>query len=111
MFMLLIHRTEWQAAIATLDGSRDLPVRPCADALIEDKAFALVVSAAALFEVAEDAAIKHRHVLKSTMCQKCRCLLAPQAARTDDHDRLLLQRQRQITRRNWKFMEVRDGEG
>ena len=69
------------------------------------------MSAAALFEVAEDAAIKHRHVLKSTMCQKCGCLLAPHAAGAEQHNGLLLQRQWQITRRNWKFMEVPNGEG
>src|SRR5687767_1592850 len=63
-----------------------------ADALVEHEAVALVMSAAALFEILQDPAFELKNILESLAFQKRRGLLASNAARAEHHDRLTLQR-------------------
>src|SRR5437773_207802 len=81
------------------------------NAMVEDKAFAVVVGAATVLEIFEYAAVELLHIAKAFAFHEGSCLLATNAARAEHHDRLFFHCLRQQAYRGGKITEVIEIEG
>ena len=87
----LLFRRQGRQACEALCGIRHMERRVDTDALVKDKAIALVMRAAAILEIFENTAIKLQHIAEALGLHIGASLLAADAARAEHDDGLVFQ--------------------
>src|SRR5262245_30990843 len=110
VLVLLIRFGQRTLAVEALSGFGFVQARIHAHASVEHEALAIVVLAAALLEVFEDAAVELEHVFEALALHERPGFLAADAAGAEHHDRLLLQLRRELADAFGKVAEVIDAD-
>ena len=109
--VFLIGRGQRRLALETLRGFGFLQTGIEADALVEDKTFAVVMRAAAFLEIFQDAAVELENLLEAFAFHEGPRFFAADAAGAKHDDGLLLQLRRQFADGLGKIAEMVNADG